>query len=383
MNSYVFIGPTISEGEARQWLNAVYLPPVSQGDIASLLRHQPKIIGIIDGYFERVPSVWHKEILLALSQGVHVVGGASMGALRAAELHPFGMVGVGQVFEWYREGKIEADDEVAVQHAPASHHYKPGNEALVNIRKTLEAACEQSIITPATLAALIALGQRIYYPERSYRALLDRGAALGLPNAELQHLKEFVTQQWIDQKKLDAIEVLKHIANLAGNVPPATVSFELQYTDKLERLLDKDVCLATIDGIRLTADLLINSVRLESDDFAGLKNRALAGGNAAETASPKILASLPKPNNHDLIRQLRREGQYEAMTRLAVAKERLFREVPPGETPQPGQLYAYYLQRKPGHAPEDIAAGAAYLGFGDLQIFTLELIKFYCYHQLE
>lgn len=85
-----------------KWLQATYLPPVSQGDIAGLLRRRPRVIGIIDGYFERVPAVWHKEILLALSAGVHVVGGASMGALRAAELHSFGMVGVGEVFAWYR-----------------------------------------------------------------------------------------------------------------------------------------------------------------------------------------------------------------------------------------------------------------------------------------
>jgi hypothetical protein len=39
-----------------------------------------------------------------------------MGALRAAELHTFGMVGVGRVFEGYRDGVYEDDDEVAVVH---------------------------------------------------------------------------------------------------------------------------------------------------------------------------------------------------------------------------------------------------------------------------
>ena len=38
-------------------------------------------IGIIDGHFGNVPSVWHKEILFALSKGVEVSGAASMGAL--------------------------------------------------------------------------------------------------------------------------------------------------------------------------------------------------------------------------------------------------------------------------------------------------------------
>ena len=74
---------------------------------------------IVDGYFDTVPSVWHKEILVAMQRGVHVFGASSMGALRAAELHPFGMVGIGQVYEWYRDGTIDADDEVAVAHGPA------------------------------------------------------------------------------------------------------------------------------------------------------------------------------------------------------------------------------------------------------------------------
>ena len=38
-------------------------------------------IAIIDGYFERMAAVWHKEILVALERGIAVWGAASMGAL--------------------------------------------------------------------------------------------------------------------------------------------------------------------------------------------------------------------------------------------------------------------------------------------------------------
>jgi hypothetical protein len=57
----------------------------------------PAAIGVIDGYFEVVPTVWHKEILWAMAQGIHVFGAASIGALRAAELDSFGMRGVGRL----------------------------------------------------------------------------------------------------------------------------------------------------------------------------------------------------------------------------------------------------------------------------------------------
>jgi hypothetical protein len=94
MNAVVFAGPTIPADEIRAIVDAVCLPPVAHGDVYRVSLERPRAIGIIDGYFERQPAVWHKEILWALNEGIHVFGSASMGALRAAELAPFGMVGV-------------------------------------------------------------------------------------------------------------------------------------------------------------------------------------------------------------------------------------------------------------------------------------------------
>ena len=101
---YVFLGPTLAEKEARAELDAVYLPPVSAGDVYRLWRRRPRAIGIVDGYFDRVPAVWHKEIMWMMEHGVHVFGGAGLGALRAAELDSFGMHGVGWVYQAFRQG---------------------------------------------------------------------------------------------------------------------------------------------------------------------------------------------------------------------------------------------------------------------------------------
>jgi hypothetical protein len=130
---YMFAGPTISHDQIKLHLDCVCLPPVCHGDILQVLEAKPTAIGIIDGYFEGAPSVWHKEILYALNQGVHVFGSSSMGALRAAELYPFGMQGVGKIFHWYKEGVIDADDEVAVLHGPIDVGYVAVSEPLVNI----------------------------------------------------------------------------------------------------------------------------------------------------------------------------------------------------------------------------------------------------------
>ena len=101
---YIFLGPTLAEKDARAELDAVYLPPVSAGDVYRLWRRRPRAIGIVDGYFDRVPAVWHKEIMWMMEHGVHVFGGAGLGALRAAELDSFGMHGVGWVYQAFRDG---------------------------------------------------------------------------------------------------------------------------------------------------------------------------------------------------------------------------------------------------------------------------------------
>ena len=69
-----------------------------------------------------------------------------MGALRAVELEPFGMIGIGRVFEAYRRGFLEGDDEVAVLHGPAEIGYPTLTEALVNFRASLEQARDMGLV---------------------------------------------------------------------------------------------------------------------------------------------------------------------------------------------------------------------------------------------
>ena len=169
---YVFLGPTLAEKEARAELDAVYLPPVSAGDVYRLWRRRPRAIGIVDGYFDRVPAVWHKEIMWMMEHGVHVFGAAGLGALRAAELDSFGMHGVGWVYQAFRDGTLDRDDEVAVRHGTAEDGYRPLSEAMVNIRRTLQAAEHQGIVSAATRGILLAAGTALFYPDRTWPELL-------------------------------------------------------------------------------------------------------------------------------------------------------------------------------------------------------------------
>src|SRR5436853_151187 len=86
--------------------------PAAQGDIARAVVDGATAIGLVDGRYEDVAAPWHKEILYAIEQGVHVFGAASMGALRAAECAAFGMTGIGAVFERYHSGELTDDAAV-------------------------------------------------------------------------------------------------------------------------------------------------------------------------------------------------------------------------------------------------------------------------------
>ena len=152
----VFLGPTLAHEEARAVLDAQYLPPAGHGDVLRAALRRPRVIAIVDGVFEHVPAVWHKEILFALSEGIHVYGAASMGALRAAELDRFGMRGIGDVYRAYADGVLEDDDEVAVAHANAERGFQAMSDSMVDVRATLDAAVSNGIVNEGVAATIVA-----------------------------------------------------------------------------------------------------------------------------------------------------------------------------------------------------------------------------------
>jgi hypothetical protein len=265
MTVYLFLGPTMSSAEALGLLpDAVCLPPVSQGDVYRAAIQRPRAIGIVDGYFERVPAVWHKEILWATSQGIHVYGSASMGALRAAELAPFGMKGIGAIFEAYRDGALEDDDEVAVAHATAEFGYRVLSDAMVNIRATLMKAEAEGVLSAALRAALVRIAKDLFYPKRTYPEVIRRAVSQGWPRHELDGFRHWLPHGKVDQKQADARAMLEKMREqLAANAAPKCVHFSLEHTDYWERAM-RQAGEMPLDG-DVTADaLVLNELQLDS-----------------------------------------------------------------------------------------------------------------------
>lgn len=212
-DTYVFLGPTLPVADAARVLpDAVYLPPVAVGDVYALVQGaRPRRIAIIDGYFERMAAVWHKEILWALDHGVAVYGASSMGALRAAELAAFGMVGVGRVYAGYARGRLVADDEVAIVHGPAEMGYLGMSTAMVDLRAGLAVAVRRGAITARSRDRLIELGRAMFYRDRSWETLIA-AASGAVPRRQLAALAALVAAGLPSQKALDAKALLRRLA---------------------------------------------------------------------------------------------------------------------------------------------------------------------------
>lgn len=176
MTDVVFVGPTLPAAEVAALLpGATVLPPVRHGDLLGLDLAAGDRVLIIDGVFWQTASVRHREILHLLRRGVIVAGSSSMGALRAAELHRFGMRGFGEIFRLYRDGTVDGDDEVAVVHGTAEDGYRAYSDPLVSIRIALRDAAAAGVIGRGDAEAMLDLARAMPFRARSFRAL-DRAA---------------------------------------------------------------------------------------------------------------------------------------------------------------------------------------------------------------
>jgi hypothetical protein len=184
----VFAGPSLPrspDAAERELLGRCDIrPPAQRGDLLAALAARPQTLVLLDGYYFDVPAVPHKEILYALDAGVRVIGAASLGALRAVEMEALGMIGVGAVFEQYRDGVLDGDDEVALLHAPAEHGYRPITVALVELRHAVALLTAAGAIAPDAGQRLIAAVKALSFLDRHpsriaelARGEMDDGAA--------------------------------------------------------------------------------------------------------------------------------------------------------------------------------------------------------------
>lgn len=212
----IFLGPTLNRAQARKLCDADYRPPAAMGDITRAACGKPEMIILVDGIFEDRPSVWHKEILWAMSNGIAVIGASSMGALRAAELSSFGMLGYGEVYEDYANGRLTDDDEVAVMHGPEETHWTPLTDAMVDIRYALNLAKSLHILEDGEAAHVADFCKAQFFKFRSLAGSLEAVLPETRTSQEIAGIKDWFNSQVIGVKEADCRSLLAGIDALAS-----------------------------------------------------------------------------------------------------------------------------------------------------------------------
>lgn len=285
MRAVVFIGPSLPEGVSRD-PSIDLRPPAKAGDIYRASEDEYDVIALVDGRFGDCRAVLHDEILHALARGVHVWGASSLGALRAVECAPFGMRGIGRVFEMYRDGLIEDEDEVALLHGPAEIGSPPLSEPLINIRVTLDDYVSRGIVAPDDAERIVLIAREATYSARSWPALAGM-----LDTRRGGVVDEVIRQGTRDQKREDAGELLDALRGALTNGLPPVPSFEFHQTVFWTENR-RDFYRAGDRGVD-DDQAVLDELRLSPDRYSLLADEAHArlGVAAQPTAQPAVWAA--------------------------------------------------------------------------------------------
>ena len=277
MKSVVFLGPSLRLEEAyKLFPNACYKAPATQADIITAVESdQADAIGLIDGVFLQNLSVWHGEICYALSRGVAVYGSSSMGALRAAETDVFGTVGIGRVYEWYANGYLVDDDEVALVHGLAEQEFVPISEPLVNVRASLYAARERASLSAAECDVVISAGRSLYFADRTIGAIIDRARQLGLDSDGAARVEEVLTNAYVDVKADDARALLRRMAfDAKEGVKPKAPDWNFADPYVFQTMYDNDRRVR-IGNLEVSLREIVSHISVHSLDYFSVRSDAL------------------------------------------------------------------------------------------------------------
>jgi hypothetical protein len=185
------------------------------------------VIGIIDGALDSDEPVPLAELREALANpGLHLIGGASMGAVRAVQLERAGMQGVGRIFRLFRRGSLSDSDEVYLLHAPAALRYRPLTLPLVNIRYTARRLRRAGHITAADEGAIIAYMRDVPWFDRDRQALSAAVYRSCGRSRSTQVLQSF-DRMYRDVKQEDALAVVSAVNEHVSSVKRSNVIGDL------------------------------------------------------------------------------------------------------------------------------------------------------------
>ncbi|WJV51658.1 TfuA-like protein [Streptomyces flavofungini] len=346
---HVYVGPSLGRDAPVLADPRIRVrPPLRHGDLFDPAIADTDTVVVLDGAWHQTPAVRHKELLALLARGVRVIGGASLGAIRAAELQQFGMVGVGAVFRAYLSGDIDGDDEVAVGQAPDGD-LRALTWPVVNLRHVLRRAAHEGVVTARAAEDLLTALCAVYYPQRTMAAVraVCRAHQAGR-FADWLDDRRAADPYFGDIKRADALEALE--AGLDEHLPrlqPRPVAESGYY-----RRWANHAVASVVDGQRLQAavrvayqaffdpffpqvwnDLLEHLSRHPADGGAGVplpqRVKAATGGGGV----PAHVLFRPVPDLRDEGARARLLRDETAADRAAIVRYQAIREAARHDVP--------------------------------------------------
>lgn len=221
-----FTGPSLPTCDRSAFPGVEWRAPCEAGDLLRLGAKAGDVICVIDGWFDHRPAVRHKEILELLSRGIRILGASSIGALRATEMAPFGMEGVGAIFRAYVGGHLTADDEVALAHGPVEWGWRPLSVPMVDVRATVRHALRMRAAGRAEAEALLCSARSFHYLDRTWHGVIDAAA---LPRTLAASISQFAVRQ----KQIDARACLEAAMRPRGARPKPVSSVRTVFLEAL------------------------------------------------------------------------------------------------------------------------------------------------------
>jgi len=259
----IYAGPSLSKINIKKCIekksNFILKGPIKAGDLWNHIATFNNItdVLIIDGYFYSKLAVLHSEILEAISLGIRVHGSASLGALRAVELTANGMIGYGEIYNFYSLNPQTGDDEVAVLHSPQKP-YECHTIPLINIR-ILHNKLKQSIYKD-NISIVISELEKIAFSKRNWQQIKK----ICIDNiSDSRGLEVFnqIKHDYIDYKHRDAIRSINFLIKKGQT---STIHTSSRISPDKNKLKNQyiDICINNTDDKLLTIDQFTSLLRL-------------------------------------------------------------------------------------------------------------------------
>lgn len=203
----IYAGPSMDSSNIALDQRFEIKPPIKRGDFKSLADQKSSgCIVILDGVYGSKLAITPTECREMIEAGWTLLGGASMGALRASELWSVGMIGLGDIYNLFRMGQLRSDADVAV-----SYNKNLTEEltlSIVHVRYILGQLHYKNVIDKITARQLLLKARKIAWFERFPELLLDYWGQLKIDTNILNKTRDLFLDPTQHPKKKDGKYIL-------------------------------------------------------------------------------------------------------------------------------------------------------------------------------